>query len=105
MQARCGKIALDDFGSGFSSFRYLKSPQVDYIKIDGVFITNILDNPDDHAIVEGITSVAHTLGIHVITEHASIQKTADQLMTIGVESIQGYNIGYPVPLDNAFLLK
>jgi diguanylate cyclase (GGDEF)-like protein len=104
-QARGGKIALDDFGSGFSSFRYLKSLQVNYIKIDGAFITNMIGNPDDQAFVEAIASVAHTLGIHVIAEHASNQETIDQLRKIGVESIQGYGIGYPAPIEDVFLLE
>lgn len=101
-QLRGGKIALDDFGSGFSSFRYLKSLQVDYIKIDGAFVTNMLANPDDQAIVEAITDVAHTLGIHVIAEHVIDEGTIDQLRKIGVEGVQGYGIGHPVPMEEAF---
>ena len=99
---RGGKIALDDFGSGFSSFRYLQSLPVDYIKIDGAFVSEMLSNPGHQAMVEAITSLAHTLGIHVIAEHATNQATVDRLREIGVEGIQGYGIGYPTPVDVAW---
>lgn len=99
---RGGKIALDDFGSGFSSFRYLQSLPVDYIKIDGAFVREMVSNPGDQAMVEAITSVAHTLGIQVIAEHATDQETVDLLWEIGVEGAQGYGIGYPTPVEDAW---
>jgi EAL domain-containing protein (putative c-di-GMP-specific phosphodiesterase class I) len=99
---RGGKIALDDFGSGFSSFRYLKSLPVDYIKIDGAFVSNMLANSDDQAIVEAITRVAHTLGIYVIAEHATDKETVKRLREIGVEGVQGYGIGFPAPVEVAW---
>jgi EAL domain-containing protein (putative c-di-GMP-specific phosphodiesterase class I) len=96
---RGGKIALDDFGSGFSSFHYLKSLPVDYIKIDGAFVSNMVTSPGDTAIVEAITKVAHTLGIYVIAEHATDQETVNRLREIGVEGVQGYGIGFPTPVE------
>jgi diguanylate cyclase (GGDEF)-like protein len=102
---RGGKIALDDFGSGFSSFHYLKSLPVDYIKIDGAFVSNMLANPGDKAIVEAITRVAHTLGIFVIAEHATDQETVNRLREIGVEGVQGYGIGFPIPVEDAWNRK
>ena len=99
---RGGKIALDDFGSGFSSFRYLKSLAVDYIKIDGAFVSDMLANPGDQAMVEAITRVAHTLGIYVIAEHATNQETVNRLREIGVEGVQGFGIGFPVPVEEAW---
>jgi EAL domain-containing protein (putative c-di-GMP-specific phosphodiesterase class I) len=104
-RARGGKIALDDFGSGFSSFRYLRTLTVDYLKIDGDFVSDMLSNPSDHAMVEAITQMAHTLGIHVIAEHAINLETINRLREIGVESAQGYGIGFPVPVEEAWNRK
>jgi diguanylate cyclase (GGDEF)-like protein/PAS domain S-box-containing protein len=97
-----GKIALDDFGSGFSSFRYLKSLSVDYIKIDGGFVEDILSNPDDLVMVEAITLIAHTLGMEVIAEHASDLEIINRLSEIGVDRAQGFGIGLPVPVEVAW---
>jgi len=102
---RGGKISLDDFGSGFSSFRYLQSLPVDYIKIDGAFVSNMLANPGDQAMVEAITNVAHTLGIHVIAEHVTDQETVNCLREIGVEGVQGFGIGSPTPVEVAWKRK
>jgi diguanylate cyclase (GGDEF)-like protein/PAS domain S-box-containing protein len=99
---RGGRIALDDFGSGFSSFRYLKSLSVDYIKIDGSFVSDMLSNPGDLLMVEAITRIAHTLGIKVIAEHASSVETIDRLREIGVDNAQGFGIGLPVPVQEAW---
>lgn len=100
-----GKIALDDFGSGFSSFRYLKTLTVDYLKIDGAFVSDMLSNPSDLAMVEAITQMAHTLGIHVIAEHAIDLETINRLREMGVESAQGFGIGFPVPVEEAWKSK
>lgn len=99
---RGGKIALDDFGSGFSSFRYLKTLPVDYIKIDGEFVREMLANPNDQAMVEAITQVAHTLGIYVIAEHATNMETVNRLRELGVEGAQGFGIGFPIPVEDAW---
>ncbi|MGD8406560.1 MAG: EAL domain-containing protein, partial [Anaerolineales bacterium] len=104
-RGRGGKIALDDFGSGFSSFHYLQSLPVDYIKIDGAFVSNMLANPGDKAIVEAITRIAHTLGIYVIAEHATDKETINRLREIGVEGVQGFGIGFPTPVDVAWSRK
>lgn len=99
---RGGKIALDDFGSGFSSFRYLRTLTVDYLKIDGAFVSEMLFNPNDQAMVEAITQVAHTLGIYVIAEHATNIETVNRLRELGVEGAQGFGIGFPIPVDEAW---
>lgn len=96
---RGGKIALDDFGSGFSSFRYLKTLPVDYIKIDGGFVSDMLSNPGDQVMVEAITQVAHALGIKIIAEHASSRDIIERLRQIGVEYAQGFGIGVPLPVE------
>jgi diguanylate cyclase (GGDEF)-like protein/PAS domain S-box-containing protein len=94
-----GKIALDDFGSGFSSFRYLKSLSVDYIKIDGGFVNDMLSNPENLVMVEAITQIAHTLGMEVVAEHASNLEIIDRLSEIGADHAQGYGIGHPIPVE------
>jgi len=93
------QFALDDFGSGMSSFAYLKSLPVDYLKIDGNFIKNIADNPIDIAMVEAITKIAHLMGIKTIAEYVENQRIMDQLNELGVDYAQGYYFGKPLPCD------
>lgn len=100
-----GRIALDDFGSGFSSFRYLKTLPVDCIKIDGSFVSGLLSNPTDQVTVEAITRIAHALGIQVAAEFATDTETIDRLREIGVEIAQGFGIGYPVPVEEVWRRK
>jgi diguanylate cyclase (GGDEF)-like protein/PAS domain S-box-containing protein len=97
-----GKIALDDFGSGFSSFRYLKSLPVDTIKIDGSFVSGLLSNPGDLLMVEAITQIAHALDIEVTAEYAEDGETIERLREIGVERAQGFGIGYPAPVEDVW---
>ncbi|WP_373538199.1 EAL domain-containing protein [Microcoleus sp.] len=93
------KFALDDFGSGMSSFAYLKSLPVDYIKIDGNFIKNITDNPIDIAMVEAITKIAHVMGIKTIAEYVENQAIMDKIKELGVDYAQGYFLGKPQPCN------
>jgi diguanylate cyclase (GGDEF)-like protein len=93
------KFALDDFGSGMSSFAYLKSLPVDYIKIDGNFIKNITDNPIDIAMVEAITKIAHVMGIKTIAEYVESQAVMDKIKELGVDYAQGYFLGKPQPCN------
>ncbi len=89
------KLAIDDFGSGFSSFQYLRRLPVDFLKIEGDFVANILDNQKDRAFVETIWKLAADLGIQVIAEHVESEHVLDELNKIGVELAQGYYIGRP----------
>jgi diguanylate cyclase (GGDEF)-like protein/PAS domain S-box-containing protein len=91
------QFALDDFGSGMSSFAYLKNLPVDYIKIDGNFIKNIVDNPIDVAMVEAITKIAHVIGIKTIAEYVESAAIMDKLKELGVDYAQGYYLGKPQP--------
>ncbi|VAW66581.1 diguanylate cyclase/phosphodiesterase (GGDEF & EAL domains) with PAS/PAC sensor(s) [hydrothermal vent metagenome] len=88
-------FALDDFGSGLSSFSYLKSLPVDYLKIDGAFIQNITTDPMDKAIVEAINSVAHKAGMKTIAEYVHSKEIKQCLIEMGVDYAQGYEIGIP----------
>ncbi|NEQ97285.1 MAG: EAL domain-containing protein [Cyanothece sp. SIO2G6] len=93
------QFALDDFGSGMSSFGYLKNLPVDYLKIDGNFIRDILDDPVDCTIVRFISSLSQTLGIKTIAEFVENQQIRDRLQTIGVDYVQGYGIARPIPFQ------
>lgn len=92
----CGfKLAIDDFGSGFSSFQYLRRLPLDFLKIEGDFVVNMLDNDKDRAFVESIHQLANSLGIRVIAEHVESQEVLLALREMGVELGQGYHIGRP----------
>ncbi len=92
-------VALDDFGNGLSSFNYLKSFAIDYIKIDGSFVRQVDSNFVDLMIVESINQVAHRLKAQTIAEFVEDQATVEKLQAIGVDLVQGYHIGRPRPLE------
>ncbi|MCK5885813.1 MAG: EAL domain-containing protein, partial [Alcanivorax sp.] len=96
------KVALDDFGSGFSSFNYLKHFQVDFIKIDGSFVRNLLYSSLDRTIVESISEVAHRLGVKTVAEYVEDIAMIPVLEQAGVDFVQGYAIGRPQPLTMLF---
>jgi diguanylate cyclase (GGDEF)-like protein/PAS domain S-box-containing protein len=95
------RFALDDFGSGMSSFGYLKNLPVQYIKIDGGFVKNILHDPIDNAMVEAIIRIGHVMGLKTIAEFVENRYILERLDTLGVDYVQGYEIGKPQPLFNA----
>ncbi|AFZ34830.1 diguanylate cyclase/phosphodiesterase with PAS/PAC sensor(s) [Stanieria cyanosphaera PCC 7437] len=95
-------FALDDFGSGMSSFAYLKNLPVDYLKIDGIFIKDLLDNPINCTIVEAINQVSHTMKIKTIAEFVDNYATMAKLKLLGVDYAQGYGIAEPQPLLTYF---
>jgi diguanylate cyclase (GGDEF)-like protein len=92
------RFALDDFGSGLSSFAYLKSLPVDFIKIDGKFIRSLASDPMDRAIVEAIHRVAHVAELQTIAEFVEDASVITVLRAIGVDFAQGYSVGKPEPL-------
>ncbi|MFT7373993.1 MAG: diguanylate cyclase (GGDEF)-like protein [Oleiphilaceae bacterium] len=92
------KFALDDFGAGMSSFSYLKTIPVDYLKIDGSFVLNLLTDPIDRGIVEACNTIGHAAGLQTIAEFVEDQATADALKAIGVDFGQGFGIQRPGPL-------
>jgi diguanylate cyclase (GGDEF)-like protein/PAS domain S-box-containing protein len=92
-------FALDDFGVGLSSFAYLRSLPVSYVKIDGVFVREIARNNIDRAMVRSISDVAHSMGKMTIGEFVEDETILDALGELGVDYAQGYAIGRPQPVD------
>lgn len=94
------RFALDDFGSGLSSFAYLKNLRVDYLKIDGGFVKDMVDDPIDCAMVEAITQIGHVMGIQTIAEFVESDTILAALGRLGVDYAQGYWVAAPRPLDD-----
>lgn len=92
-------FALDDFGTGLSSFAYLKYLPVDYLKIDGVFVKGIVDDPIDYAMVKSINEIGQVMGKKTIAEFVENKEIEDKLKIIGVDYSQGYGIARPCPID------
>ncbi len=92
------RFALDDFGSGISSFGYLKNLPVDYLKIDGMFVKGIVEDPIDYAMVKSINEIGQVMGMQTIAEFVENNQIKDLLTAIGVNYGQGYGLGKPKPL-------
>ncbi|MCU7829052.1 MAG: EAL domain-containing protein [Candidatus Thiodiazotropha sp. (ex Myrtea sp. 'scaly one' KF741663)] len=93
------RFALDDFGSGMSSFGYLKHLPVDHLKIDGSFIEDIVDDPINYAMVKAIQDVATTMQIKTVAEYVTNDQILDHLKMIGIDYGQGHGIEHPRPLS------
>lgn len=92
------QFALDDFGAGFNSFNYLKHFPVDYLKIDGSFIVNLVSDPADQALVRSMIEIARQLGKRTVAEFVENAETLELLKEYGVDYVQGYHIGRPQAL-------
>ena len=93
------RFALDDFGRGLSSFAYLKNLPVDYLKIDGMFVKDIAEDPIDHAMVGSINDVAQVMGMRTIAEFVESDQIRGLLKEMGIDYVQGYGIGKPTELE------
>jgi diguanylate cyclase (GGDEF)-like protein len=92
------KFALDDFGVGLSSFSYLKTIPVDYLKIDGSFVKNMINNEIDRGIVEACNSIAHAAGLITVAEFVESDEIKERLKGIGVDFVQGFGVVKPKPI-------
>jgi len=95
LKTRGCRFSLDDFGSGLSSFTYLKNLPVDYIKIDGSFVVDMINDPIDRAMVDAIVRVAHVMQVEVIAEWVENEDTLNLLKDMGVDYVQGYHLCVP----------
>ncbi|WP_228715212.1 putative bifunctional diguanylate cyclase/phosphodiesterase [Marinobacter salsuginis] len=93
------KFALDDFGAGMSSFSYLKALQVDYLKVDGGFVRNLLTDPIDLGIVDACNRIGHAAGLKTVAEFVETDEIRDRLVELGLDYAQGYGISRPKPLN------
>lgn len=100
MQAIGCKFSLDDFGSGLSSYSYLKNLPVDFVKIDGAFVRDMHRNAADYMMVRSINEMAHFMGKQTIAEYVENDEILAKLREIGVDFAQGYGIERPKPLDS-----
>ena len=95
-------FALDDFGAGLSSFAYLKTLPVDYLKIDGMFVKDIHNDNVSRAMVNAINDMGHVLGKQTIAEYVENERILSVLKEIGVDYAQGFHSGKPIPLQEFF---
>ncbi len=98
LKGRGCRFALDDFGTGLSSFSYLKMLPIDYLKIDGAFVSGLMTNDIDKAMVEAVHHIGHMMGLETIAECVDREGILPALRRIGVDYAQGYALGHPQPL-------
>jgi len=96
------RFALDDFGTGFCSFNYLRALDVDYFKIDGSFVCDLLSSPLAEAVMRSITEIAHVLHKQCIAEHTESEPLRAALTSLGVDYAQGYASDRPTPIAEYF---
>ena len=90
------KVAIDDFGAGYTSFKNLKLLATDMVKIDGTFIKNLAEDPQDLVFIKALRDLAKSLGMETVAEWVQDQKTVDILREAGIDLLQGYFCGEPV---------
>lgn len=96
------QFSLDDFGTGTSSYSYLKSLPIDYLKIDGAFVKDIATNTHDYAVVKSINEIGHAMGKKTVAEYVENEFAYEALKQIGVDYVQGFGVEKPIPLFQLF---
>ncbi|MCW8918432.1 MAG: DUF1631 family protein [Gammaproteobacteria bacterium] len=96
------RFSLDDFGSGTSSYSYLKLLPIDYLKIDGAFVKDIARNTNDYAVVKSINEIGHVMGKKTVAEYVEDEFAYQALKAIGLDYVQGFGIEKPIPLYKLF---
>lgn len=99
------RFALDDFGAGFASFHYVKYLPIDYVKIDGDFVCNLIHSSTDQSVVQAIVQLARGLGKKTIAEFVGDDRTVRLLREYGVDYAQGYHVGVPQPVREVLPLS
>ena len=99
------RFALDDFGTGFSSFAYLKSLPVDFLKIDGLFVTDAIGDRVDLAVIRSMVEIGKLTGKRTIAEGVETASVLKMLERVGVDYAQGFHLGPPRPLESFTLLQ
>jgi len=102
LKARGCRFALDDFGSGVSSFVYLKTMPVDFLKIDGQFAAHVATDPVDRSMVEAIAKIGRAMQVATIAEKVESEDVLAVLKEIGVDYIQGFHLGEPCAIEDVF---
>ena len=90
-------FSLDDFGTGYSSLVYLRRLSIEELKIDQSFVRDMLEDPDDEAIVVGVISLGRAFGLRVVAEGVETTQQAEYLVDLGCSIVQGYGLGRPMP--------
>jgi EAL domain-containing protein (putative c-di-GMP-specific phosphodiesterase class I) len=91
------KFAIDDFGSGFSSFQYIRNLPIDFVKIEGMFVRNMLNDPKDLAFVKTLSILASEFGIQTIVEYVENEDLLKSAHSMGIDYAQGFHTGRPMP--------
>jgi EAL domain-containing protein (putative c-di-GMP-specific phosphodiesterase class I) len=99
LRGRSCRFSLDDFGSGLSSFMFLKNLPVDYLKIDGQFMHNVAHDHIDRSLVEAIAQIGESMGIRTVAERVDSADVLARLAEVGIEYAQGHYIGAPQPVE------
>ncbi|GLY97381.1 EAL domain-containing protein [Actinoplanes sp. NBRC 103695] len=99
------ELALDDFGSGYASFRYLRIFPIDLVKIDGEYVVRLVQNQQDQVLVRALVQVCQAYGIHTVAEFVQDEPTLRLLRELGVDFVQGYHVGHPSPLEPAHVRR
>ena len=102
MRALGCSVSLDDFGTGLATFDYLRSFDVDFVKIDGVFVRDLLANQHDQSMVRAICEVARSMGLRTIAEFVEGEDLIEALRALGVDYGQGFGIAHPAPIHELF---